>query len=92
MYHYDPATGAVNDMNSRVEGEYIAFDTDHLSYYAVVDGSLSLASVTWSVDGKTTTQTYVIGTSLGHPPIRSRKAIHLKAGRRMFLPSCPKAT
>lgn len=39
VYHIDTKTGKAVKMNSRYESGYLVFETDHFSYYAVVDES-----------------------------------------------------
>ncbi|MBR5562547.1 MAG: leucine-rich repeat protein [Clostridia bacterium] len=49
VYHVDSKTGKVEKMNSRYENGYLVFETDHFSYYAVVDESKVGAEVTATV-------------------------------------------
>ena len=37
VYHIDPETGKLTDMNARVENGYFVFTTDHFSIYSVVE-------------------------------------------------------
>ena len=37
VYHIDPETGKLTDMNARVENGYFVFVTDHFSIYSVVE-------------------------------------------------------
>ncbi|MGN0543576.1 MAG: leucine-rich repeat domain-containing protein [Acutalibacteraceae bacterium] len=37
VYHVNTNTGTVENMNAVVDGDYLAFETDHFSYYAVVE-------------------------------------------------------
>lgn len=37
IYHIDPATGKLTDMNAVVENGYFVFNTDHFSIYSIVE-------------------------------------------------------
>ena len=64
VYYVNTRTGNVEKMNSRFENGYLVFETDHFSYYAVVDESQTIPSVIEVLIRKPSTTTINYGDSI----------------------------
>ena len=81
VYHVNTNSGTVENMNAVVDGNYLVFETDHFSYYAVVEVKDAVPDepaeqsykITWNIDGKITEQEYKAGDVITAPqnPVKS---------------------
>ena len=71
VYHVSTETGKAVKMNSRHENGYLVFETDHFSYYAVVDETESgTADATLSIKTPSTTTVKYGDTLILHAEIK----------------------